>query len=208
MLVMTEGIPVHINELASLLREVDPQALARVAQQSPIIGKALGPGITLGEDKSEISLDVAREAGQFAEQALQSASTSCQRAIEIAMKKVRDAKRLRVVSQCVTTIASSGVIASLAAKAPGELICALLALFGSLVSLIADYRGAILADGSNAEKALRELGPLLFDVNLQANKLKAITRYATASELVEVVNAANAIARRVFDLALPVTGWK
>jgi hypothetical protein len=199
----------HLNELVSLIRAVDPLSLETMKQNIPSISKHLDYGITLGpEEVRDTDLEVAKETAIFAEKVLRSASQTSQKAIEIARGKVRDAKRLRVVGQCLATVGSSGVIASLAAKVQGVLICGLLALFSSLMSLFADYRGSTLADGSTAEKALRELGPLRFDVDMQANKLHILLGRAPTSELAEAVNTANDIARRVFDLALPITGWK
>jgi hypothetical protein len=199
----------HLNELVSLIREVDPRLLEALKQNIPSIRKQLESGVTLGsEEVRHTDLEVAKETGIFAGKVLRSASQTCRKAIEIATGKTRDAKRLRVVGQCLATIGSSGVIVSVAAKVQGVLICGLLALFSSLMSLFADYRGSILADGSTAEKALRELVPLLFDVDMQANKLDVLLERAPTSELAKAVNTANDIARRVFVLALPITGWK
>jgi len=191
---------IGINEGVSLLHSLSPARLDELRAEFPLQSEALtvgipaGPGDELTDNK--IATAMLREKAQIMIVALREAEAVSKKALQSISRRVRSAKRQRLVSQILVLVGSSSSLATLAlSKNRAAVISAALTLLAALWNLLAEHQEKLLNPQSgNIYDAFQRLAEGTYKTRTMSTELTLALKYdQSATQIGPLVASANAL---------------
>jgi hypothetical protein len=188
-----------IDEIVTLLAKWDPASLDALRQRFPRDRDILREGIVAGNaeptDDKEMRLEAAAAA-------LRAASATYAKLLLILARRLKNARRLAFLGECLTLVAGASIMVNAATSFPVfvKILCGVLALAASLLGLIAQKR---LSPDENNESALQTLFKKLVEAGVLAEGLTVEISIAAPKEDAAFANfmgQVNAACRRINEV--------
>jgi hypothetical protein len=190
---------VAINEGIFLLEKLSPSKLLDLRKEYPYLSADLRVGILAGpegEKDASVQAAIVREKAQIMIAALAAAERAARSGLASVSRKVKSARRQRLISQILVLIGSSSSLATLAlGQNRAAVVSAVLTLLAALGNLFADYQERLLnPQAGNIYDALQRLSEGVYKTRAVSTDLSLALNYAQASSQIEqLVGNANAL---------------
>lgn len=196
-----------INELVTVLSDIDNELFSRVKNKFPEINEELNVGIWAGESEKLESDRVVLTKAKFASEVLGVAICHSECALKVLSRKIHIANRIRLVGQIAAVIGSSGTILAMGfGKDSVAQVSAVLALLGSISTIISTYTEKVVSTkaGTISEIYLSLSGQLQEAIFLRNNINAHIQHNSSTVELENLVAMSNELCRKINTNALQV----
>jgi hypothetical protein len=190
---------VAINEGIFLLEKLSPSKLVDLRKEYPFLSGDLRVGISAGpeaERDASVQDAIAREKAQIMIAALATAESAARKGLASVSRKVKSARRQRLISQIFVLIGSSSSLATLAlGQNRAAVISAVLTLLAALGNLFADYQERLLnPQAGNIYDAFQRLSEGVYKTRAMSTDLNLALKYSQESSQIEqLVANANAL---------------
>lgn len=195
---------IAINEGVSLLEKLSPARLEQLRRQFPLLSDELSLGIYAGANEeqqgAESSDALMNEKASIMIAALAEAWKAAEKALMSVSRRVRTARRWRLVSQAVVIVGSSSSLAALGlSKSREAVVAAVLTLFAALGNLAAEYQEKLLSpQAGNIYDVFQKLGEGAYKARTLSRELSLALKYREGgSELKSLVASANVLCEQL-----------
>lgn len=196
-----------INEAVHVLSLLDPMHFLALREEFPNIAHELRVGQIGGGPTAEGSAEshdvYDLERAEVAARALTAVAKRATAELVKIERRMGGARRKRLVSQILTLVFSSGILASLAMKeATVAVTSAVLTLIASVGNLLADYSEKLLKPGhGDVYEAFEQASNANYEAERLADEIRLKLRHKIAdAELVTLVTSAN-------QVSATLNGW-
>jgi hypothetical protein len=190
-----------INEAVSLLDSLSPTRLDQLRGQHPLLAGDLGLGILAGADTEQPSDALLNEKAQIMIAALGEAWKAAEDALAEVSRRIKTARRERLISQVLVVIGSSSSLAAitLSQDLRPTAIAALLTLLAALGNLVAEYHEKLLTpQAGNIYDAFQKLGEDGYKARAASTDLTLALKYnETGPELRTLLASANQLCEQL-----------
>ncbi len=189
---------VQINEAVALLENIAPEFLEEYKIQNHNIASFLEGGLLAGDTPA---LDAfLYEKAQFMITTLEQTALMCKKGLSTAVKKLKFSKKVTLIGQVATILGSSSVIGAIGIGEEKMAICAgILALIGSISTLLSDYKEALICRKSgNIHDLYDELVNAQYEVIILSNDLKSAIKFDKDEKNVsDLISKSNTLCRMI-----------
>jgi hypothetical protein len=194
---------VGVNEAVFLLQRIAPEKLGNLREELPLIAEDLRIGVMAGEE-SKASSDQQRDhivaKARVIEETLCQILIKCDSSTQVAKKKLRESRIIRLCGQIVAVVGSSGVLGALVSTQNTlAAFSGILALLGSLATVAADYKEKIInGSGISIESLYVEILERRFEAELLLRNLRVALKVgASTDELSSMIADGNSLCYRL-----------
>ena len=191
---------IAINEGVFLLQSLAPARLDEFRTEFPSQSKALAIGIIAGPEDGpkddSIATAMLRERAQIMIVALGEAEAAAKSALLKVSRRVKSARRQRLLSQILVLIGSSSSLATLAlSKNRAAVISAVLTLLAALWNLLAEYQEKLLnPQAGNIYDAFQRLAEGAYKTRTMSTELTLALKYdQSVAQIGALVASANVL---------------
>ena len=134
----------QINEMVYVLEKLNPTKLNQIREQNPDYSEMLELGVTLGADENKDLTTEIQIKAEICKESNSEILKKCDTEFPIIKRRIKNYRKLNLLSQIITSISSAGVVSTLLAekfenqKTIG-LIMGTIGLFSSLIPIINEY---------------------------------------------------------------------
>lgn len=191
---------IAINEGVFLLQSLSPDRLNQLRIEFPSQSRALAIGIIAGSEdgpeNDKVAMAMLRDRAQIMIVALSEAEAAAKKAVVAVSRRVKSARRQRLLSQILVLIGSSSSLATLAlSKNRAAVISAVLTLLAALWNLLAEYQEKLLnPQAGNIYDAFQRLAEGAYKTRTMSTELTLALKYnQNATQIGPLVASANAL---------------
>lgn len=209
---MGHSVATPINEAVGLLARLDPQGLVALGAEFPSIAEELRPGRIGGEPRNESSTAVDSsldfERAEVAARALIAVANMASIELETIRARMKVARRLRLATQVLTVVCSSGVLGAFAFSQTNTAIAiAVLTLLSSVGTLVAEHGEKLLLPGKgDIYQAYEQANSFGFRARKTAEELRLFIRYKSSADIKPLIIEANQLSEQLHDWVTRMVG--